>query len=459
MKLHVIILAAGKGTRMKSAKPKVLAPLATKPLLWHVVKTAKKLNAASINIVVGHGAHLVKDAFRQEKAQEKINWCIQNKQNGTGHAVKQGLPDLPNEDTVLILYGDVPLIGETSLKRLIATLAKKNDLAILTAILDNPIGYGRITRDDKGNVNGIVEHKDATKKQLNINEINTGILAANVGKLKNWLSKINTNNAQGEEYLTDVVGIAHKLGDAICASQPNTIDEINGINSKTELATIERCFQHIQAKKCLDEGLTIIDPARFDLRGELSFGQDCLVDINVVFNGVVKLGDNVIIHPNCILSNCEIADGTIIHPNTVLENCKIGANANIGPFARIRPGTQLADETRIGNFVELKHTQLGHGSKVNHLSYVGDSQVGKNTNIGAGVITCNYDGANKHKTIIGDNAFIGSNAQLVAPVEVANNATIAAGSTITQAVPEQSLAIARSKQKVIKGWKRPTKKS
>jgi bifunctional UDP-N-acetylglucosamine pyrophosphorylase/glucosamine-1-phosphate N-acetyltransferase len=460
MKLHVIILAAGKGTRMKSALPKVLAPLATKPLLWHVIKTAKNLDAESINIVIGHGSEKVKHAF----ADETINWCMQTEQKGTGHAVKQGLPDLPDEDAVLILYGDVPLIGEDSLQKLIAGLSenaetRKNDLAVLTAMLDNPHGYGRITHDSKGNMNGIVEHKDANLEELKIHEINTGILAANIGKLKKWLAEITTNNAQGEEYLTDIVGVAYQQNDTIFASQPNSIDEINGINSKVELAAIERRFQKIQADKCLREGLTIIDPSRFDLRGNLSFGQDCLVDINAIFNGEVQLGNNVTIHANCVLSDCKIDDNTTIHPNTVLESCSIGANANIGPFARIRPGTQLANDTKIGNFVELKNTQLAQGSKVNHLSYVGDSEVGVNTNIGAGVITCNYDGANKHKTIIGNNAFIGSNSQLVAPVTIADNATIAAGSTITQAVPEQSLAVARSKQRNINGWKRPIKKS
>ncbi len=454
MKLHVIILAAGKGTRMKSALPKVLAPLASKPLLWHVIETAKTLDAASINVVIGHGAEHVKARF----ANEDIRWCMQSEQNGTGHAVKQGLPDLPEEDAVLVLYGDVPLIEATTLEALVNGLGNNHSLAVLTAMLDDPTGYGRITRDANNLVNGIVEHKDASENQRQIQEINTGILAANAGKLKQWLAALNTNNAQGEEYLTDVVGIAYQQDEKIFASQPRTIDEINGINSKAELAATERRFQFLQAQQCLQNGLTIVDAARFDLRGSLSFGQDCLIDVNVIFSGNVTLGDNVTIHANCILSNCRIGDGTVIHPNTVLEDCQIGLNANIGPFARIRPGTSLADDTRIGNFVELKNTQLSTGSKVNHLSYVGDSEVGENTNIGAGVITCNYDGANKHKTKIGRNAFIGSNAQLVAPVTVEDDATIAAGSTITQTVPEKSLAVARSKQRNIAGWNRPQKK-
>lgn len=453
MKLHVIILAAGKGTRMKSALPKVLAPLAAKPLLAHVIQTAKQLDAASINVVVGHGADEVRSTF----ANEDINWCVQTQQKGTGHAVKQGIPNLPAGDIALVLYGDVPLITAQTLQSLTQGL-NDHPLAVLTAIFDNPTGYGRIIRDEKNALSGIVEQKDASEQQQTIKEINTGILAANVGKLTQWLNALDTNNAQGEEYLTDVVGIAYQSGETIFATQPNSNDEINGINSKVELAAIERRYQHLQAQKCLEQGLTIIDPTRFDLRGEINFGKDCLLDINTIINGQVSLGDNVTIHANCVLSNCEIGDNTVIHPNTVLEDCRIGNSANVGPFARIRPGTVLADETRIGNFVELKNTELATGSKVNHLSYVGDSQVGENTNIGAGVITCNYDGANKHKTIIGDNAFIGSNAQLVAPVTVASGATIAAGSTITQAVPEKSLAVARSKQKNIAGWKRPVKK-
>ena len=452
MKLHVIILAAGKGTRMKSALPKVLAPLAAKPLLAHVIQTAKALDAASINVVVGHGAEQVRATF----ANETINWFTQAQQKGTGHAVKQGIPDLPDEDIALVLYGDVPLITAATLENLIQNL-DTHQLAILTAIFANPTGYGRILRNENNHVIGIVEQQDATAEQHAIQEVNTGILAGNIGKLKQWLNALDTNNAQGEEYLTDVVSIANQAGEIIVATQPQSNDEINGINSKVELAAIERRYQLLSAQKCMEQGLTVIDPARFDLRGELNFEQDCTLDINTIINGKVSLGRNVTIHANCVLTDCAIGDDTVIHPNTVLENCQIGKNANVGPFARIRPGTVLANETRIGNFVELKNTQLATGSKVNHLSYVGDSLVGQDTNIGAGVITCNYDGANKHQTIIGDNAFIGSNAQLVAPVTVADGATIAAGSTITQKVPEGHLAVARSKQKNLAGWVRPKK--
>ena len=452
MKLHVIILAAGKGTRMKSALPKVLAPLAAKPLLSHVIQTAQQLDAASINVVIGHGAEQVRSMF----TNQNINWYTQTEQNGTGHAVKQGIPNIPDDESVLVLYGDVPMIKVQTLDTLITGL-QQHSLAVLTANLDDPTGYGRILRNNDGYLCGIIEQKDATEKEQTIKEINTGILAGNAGKLKKWLYLLNTHNTQGEEYLTDVVSIADQEGEKIFSSQPDSNNEINGINSKIELAAAERRFQQIQAQDCLEKGLTIIDPARFDLRGTLKFGQDCTIDINTIINGNVSLGDNVTIHANCVLSNCHIENNTVIHPNTVLENCHIGANANVGPFARIRPGTTLADNTRIGNFVELKNTTLSTGSKVNHLSYVGDSQVGENSNIGAGVITCNYDGANKHQTIIGDNTFIGSNAQLVAPVQVENGATIAAGSTITQKVPENSLAVARSKQRNIAGWKRPKK--
>jgi bifunctional UDP-N-acetylglucosamine pyrophosphorylase/glucosamine-1-phosphate N-acetyltransferase len=456
MKLHLIILAAGKGTRMKSAKPKVLAELAGKPLLWHVINTVNKLETASVNVVIGHEAEQVKAAFASENLANDINWCLQTEQNGTGHAVKQALPALPDNDAALVLYGDVPLITEQTLTNLLSELGH-SDLAVLTATLDNPTGYGRMLRDQTNNLCGIVEQKDASEDQQCITEINTGILAANIGKLKTWLDQVTSNNAQGEEYLTDVVELAYKAGDRIADTKPSSIDEVNGINSRVELAKTERLFQQTQANDCMQKGLGIADPARFDLRGSLSFGQDCFVDINAIFNGDVVIGNNVTIHANCVLSDCTIADNSTIHPNSVLENCSVGKQVNIGPFARIRPGTNLADNVRIGNFVELKNTELGNGSKVNHLSYVGDSQVGSNSNIGAGVITCNYDGANKFKTVIGDNAFIGSNAQLVAPVNIEAGATIAAGSTITLTVPENNLAVARSKQKNISGWKRPKK--
>lgn len=455
MKAHIIILAAGKGTRMQSDKPKVLAELANKPLLGHVLDTAKSLSPDSIQVVVGHGAEQITSLFKTEPL---INWCTQSEQLGTGHAVKVAMPDIPDEDTVLILYGDVPFIQAPTLTPLLDNL-NTHELSLLTAHLDDPSGYGRITRDPNQRVNGIVEQKDATNEQLAIDEINTGILAARAKHLKSWLERINNNNAQQEYYLTDIVKLAYQDRCEIFATQATDVAEIAGINNKLELARSERILQTRLSNDYMQRGLQLMDPNRFDVRGSLEFGRDCWVDTNVIINGQVTLGNNVMIHANCILSDCKIADNSIIHPNSVLESCTIGQHVNIGPFARIRPGTQLSDAVRIGNFVELKNTQLSHGSKVNHLSYVGDSEVGSNTNIGAGVITCNYDGANKHKTIIGDNAFIGSNAQLVAPVKINDNATIAAGSTITNEVPSESLAVARSKQRNLAGWQRPVKNS
>lgn len=452
MNTHVIILAAGKGTRMQSNKPKVLAPLAQRPLLAHVVDAAKNLQVDAIHIVIGHGAEQIKDAFQNND----VTWCLQAEQLGTGHAVKTAIPMIPDKDNVIILYGDVPLIKASTLIPLLESLAS-HDLALLTAIVNNPAGYGRITRTPNQTISGIVEQKDATSEQLSIKEINTGILAAKSSHLKSWLERINNNNAQQEYYLTDVVALAYKDGCKIFSSHPQDITEINGINSKAELARTERILQTKLAEDCMQRGLTILDPARFDLRGSLNFGKDCVADINCVFNGKVVLGNNVTIHANCVLSDCEIDDNSIIHPHTVLESCKIGQQVNIGPFARVRPGTVLDSNVRVGNFVELKNAQLSTSSKVNHLSYVGDAEVGQNTNIGAGVITCNYDGANKHKTKIGDNAFIGSNAQLIAPVIIDDNTTVAAGSTINNNVPKSHLAVARSKQRNIAGWKRPIK--
>ena len=464
MNTHVIILAAGKGTRMQSDKPKVLAPLAQRPLLAHVIDTAKELQASAIHIVIGHGAEQVKHAFPSSGISGGINndisnnirWCLQSEQLGTGHAVKIALSGIPESDNVIVLYGDVPLIQASTLTPLLNSL-ETHPLALLTAEIGNPTGYGRITRTPNQNINGIVEQKDANAEQLAINEINTGILAAKASYLRTWLERINNDNAQNEYYLTDIVALAYADDCKIFSTQPNDVTEIDGINSKVELARTERVLQSKLAQDCMQRGLTILDPSRFDLRGSFDFGKDCVTDINCVFNGQVTLGNNVTIHANCILSNCEIGDNSTIHPNTVLEDCVVGQHVNIGPFARVRPGTKLNDEVRIGNFVELKNAKLSSGSKVNHLSYVGDAEVGKNTNIGAGVITCNYDGANKHKTTIGDNAFIGSDSQLVAPVEINDNVTIAAGSTITGNVPQGHLAVARSKQRNIAGWKRPVK--
>lgn len=452
MNTHVVILAAGKGSRMRSNSPKVLAKLANKPLLAYVIDAAYNLGAHKIHVVVGHEAEQVKGAF----PNPDLHWCNQEQQLGTGDAVKIALPNIPDEDRVLILYGDVPLIKTHYLQSLIDNLGN-HELSILTATLEDATGYGRIIRDPNLRVNGIVEHKDANKEQLSINEINTGILAANAKHLKQWLEKLQPNNAQGEYYLTDIVSFAYNDECSIFTDQPENVLEIEGINSRVELAQKERQLQSSIAQKYLKNGLSIVDPLRLDVRGKLDFGADCSVDINTIINGNVELGNNVIIHANCILTDCKIKDNTVVHPNSVLEGCNVGANVNIGPFARVRPGTNITDSVKIGNFVEIKNSLLHSGSKVNHLSYIGDSEVGKNSNIGAGTITCNYDGVNKHKTKIGDNAFIGSNSQLIAPVEIANNATIAAGSTIINSVPEGNLAVARSRQKNLKGWKRPIK--
>lgn len=442
---------------MRSARPKVMHSLANKPLLTYALNTAQQLSPESIRVVVGHGAEQVKEHF----ADRPVVWCLQQEQRGTGHAVSIALGQttdqiIADDDAVVVLYGDVPLISMQTIQPLLTGLAE-HDLALLTATLKDPNGYGRILRDPNQRVCGIIEHKDASTEQREIDEINTGMLAARAGVLNSALERIDCDNAQQEYYLTDIVELCYQDGHSITSAQPGDLNEIEGVNSRAELARAESMYREMQANRCMTDGLTIVDPRRFDLRGELAFGMDCTVDVNVILNGQVTLGNNVYIHANCILSDCVLGDNTVIHPNTVLEDCTIGNEVNIGPFARIRPGTQLDDQVRIGNFVELKNSQLGVDSKVNHLSYVGDSTVGEQTNIGAGVITCNYDGANKHKTVIGNHAFIGSNAQLVAPVIVEDGATVAAGSTITMRVPQGNLGVARSKQRNISSWKRPTK--
>jgi len=452
MSTHVVILAAGKGSRMRSAQPKVLAKLANRPLLAHVIEAAKHLTNSKLHIVIGHGADQVKSAFEGED----INWVVQKKQLGTGDAVKSGLKDIPDDANVLVLYGDVPLIKPSTIEPLIKHLGS-SDVCVLTAILENATGYGRITRDPNQRVSGIIEHKDASAEQLTIDEVNTGIISARADKLKKWLNQITPNNAQGEYYLTDIIGLAYADDCNIEAEYATTIYEVTGVNSRIELAELERTYQTEITTRYLNEGLTIIDPARLDVRGNLIFGTDCVIDVNVIINGDVSLGDNVTIHSNCVLSNCSIGSNSVIHPNSVIEDSIIGQSGNIGPFARLRPGTKLADKVKVGNFVELKKAQIAKGAKVNHLSYIGDSIIGEATNIGAGTITCNYDGVNKYQTVIGKNAFIGSNSQLVAPVVIEDNATVAAGSTITSDVPEANLSIARSKQRNLSGWRRPTK--
>ena len=455
--LHVVILAAGKGSRMRSNLPKVLHKVAGKSLLGHVIDSSLELNPSEIHVIVGHGKDQVITSFDDHSEKNRLHWVTQTEQLGTGHAVAQAIPNIPDDANVLMLTADVPLINASTLRGMVDAMSNY-PLALLTAFVDNPFGLGRILRDDTNAVVSIIEEKDASASIKTINEINSGIICAQKTHLSTWLDQIDNNNAQQEYYLTDVVGLAHKVGNPIATLQPSDNNEINGINSRSQLALVERLYQRQQAEFYMDSGVTLIDPARFDVRGDVSIGQDTVIDVNVVIEGPCVIGDNVNIAPNCVIKASNISDNSTILENTVIEEAVIGKNANIGPFARLRPGSNLADGVKIGNFVETKNAQLATGVKVNHLSYVGDSTVGANTNIGAGVITCNYDGANKHQTTIGSNVFVGSDCQLIAPVTIADNATIGAGSTISSNVGETELAITRAKQRQIKNWQRPTKK-
>ena len=455
--LHIVILAAGKGSRMRSTLPKVLHKVAGKSLLAHVVDSALTLNPVQIHVVVGHGKDQVIDAFESHPKKALLTWVEQTEQLGTGHAVAQAIPMIGDNASVLMLTADVPLIKPDTLASMVDAM-QSVPLALLTAIVDNPFGLGRIIRDDTNSVTGIIEEKDASDSVRQITEINSGIICAHKGALVQWLNKVDNDNAQEEYYLTDVVGLAHASGAAIATMQPQDNTEINGINSRSQLALVERLYQLEQAETLMASGVTIIDPARFDVRGDVTIGEDCVIDVNVVIEGPTKIGRNVKIAPNCVIQGSRIADGATIYANTVIENSVLGADVLIGPFARLRPGSNLANKVKIGNFVETKNVQLSEGVKVNHLSYVGDASVGENTNIGAGVITCNYDGANKHQTTIGRDVFVGSDCQLIAPVTVADEATVGAGSTITSNVGKGELAISRSKQRKIEGWQRPIKK-
>ena len=450
--LSVVVLAAGQGTRMKSRLPKVLHRIAGRPLVEHVITDALELGAADIHVVFGHGGEQVQQAL----SKYDLSWAEQAEQLGTGHAVEQALPAIPDDHLVLLLYGDVPLITVATLQRLIAATGE-NALALLTAELADPSGYGRIVRDASNRVQCIVEQKDASAEQLGIHEINTGMLAVKANMLKKWIAQLENNNAQGEFYLTDIVGFAVTDGVAINTANPTEQCEIEGVNNKRQLAELERAFQLRQARQLMEDGLTLRDPARFDLRGDLTIGRDVEIDINVLIEGSVTLADGVIVGPNAVLKNVSIGAGTQIHANCVLEDSVVGAQCDIGPFARVRPQTTLAKKVKVGNFVEIKKSDIGEGSKVNHLSYIGDTTMGKDVNVGAGTITCNYDGANKFQTVIGDNVFIGSDTQLVAPVVIANGATIGAGSTITKDTPADSLTLSRAKQVSIEGWERPKK--
>jgi len=450
---EVIVLAAGKGTRMRSARPKVLHPLAGKALLDHVLDAAAGIAPAHIRVVVGAGSEQVKAAF----AGRPVDWVVQAEQLGTAHAVQMALPGLDDDATALILYGDVPLIKAATLGQLLAA-AKQDALAMLTSEPADPTGYGRILRDTDGRVTGVVEHRDATPAQRAIREVNTGIMAMPVARLRSWLGHIGNANAQAEYYLTDIVALAVADGVAVATSQPADIAEVEGVNDRAQLASLERRVQRRRADQLMAAGASLADPARFDCRGELTVGEDVWIDVNCVFEGRVVLADGVRIGPHCMIRDAEIGPGVQIKAQTVIEGpVTIAADAQIGPFARLREGSRIGPDVRIGNFVETKQAELGAGAKANHLAYIGDALVGGSANLGAGTITCNYDGAHKHRTEIGADAFIGSNSSLVAPVRIGAGATVGAGSTITGEVPDGHLGVGRAKQRNIPGWQRPTK--
>ncbi len=451
--LEILILAAGKGTRMRSDLPKVLHKLAGKPLLGHVVDTAHELGAAQICVVYGFGG----EAVPQAMADDKLTFVLQAEQHGTGHAVKQALPRLSNTSVTLVLYGDVPLIHAATLQPLVSA-AQTGRLGLLTVDLTQPDGYGRIVREN-GKVVRIVEHKDATPAERAIQEVNTGILAVATRHLKQWIDELKNENAQGEYYLTDIIAQAVRDGVAVDTHQPAFEWEVLGVNSKAQLAELERIHQNEIAQALLEGGVTLMDPARLDVRGTLRCGRDVVIDVNCVFEGRVELGDGVQVGANCVLRNARIASGTRIDAFTLVDDAVIGEANRLGPFTRIRPGTTLARDVHVGNFVEIKNSQIDDGSKINHLSYVGDTTMGKKVNIGAGTITCNYDGANKHRTVIEDEVFVGSDTQLVAPVTVGKGATLGAGTTLTRDAPAGELTLSRAKQFTVGGWKRPTKKS
>lgn len=451
--LDVIVLAAGKGTRMKSALPKVLQPIGGKSMLGHVLDTARQLNAEHLNVVIGHGSQAVVDKF----IEADISFSYQIEQLGTGHAVQQVIPNLRPDAVTLILYGDVPFIQTETLRQLITTV-DESSIGLLTVHLDNPQGYGRIVRDNNGNVQAIVEEKDASEEQRAITEGNTGVMALLGKQLLEWLPLLNNKNAQQEYYLTDLIEIAQANSIQIKTQTVTTEEEVLGVNNRQQQAQLERYYQQRCAEQLMTAGVTLLDPKRFDCRGNLTVGSDVIIDINCVFEGDVVLGDGVKIGANCVIHNTTIGSATEIKPNTLCEDAVIGNDCDLGPFARVRPGTVMANNSKLGNFVETKKVLIGEGSKVNHLTYIGDAEIGKNVNIGAGTITCNYDGVNKHKTEIHDDAFIGSNSSLVAPIVIGKGATVGAGSTITSNVPDANLSVTRAKQRNLTDWKRPEKK-
>jgi bifunctional UDP-N-acetylglucosamine pyrophosphorylase/glucosamine-1-phosphate N-acetyltransferase len=452
MQLSVVILAAGQGKRMNSDLPKVLQPLAGRPLLHHVIGTARDLRPTNIYVVYGHGGAQVQAAL----GAENVEWILQADQLGTGHAVMQAMCVIPDDHTVLVLYGDVPMIRTATLTKLVAAAAE-GALSLLSVHLDDPAGYGRIVHNAAGQVRAIVEQKDASPEQLRIREVNSGLMAAPAGRLREWLLALGRDNAQREYYLTDVVAGAVQSGDRVVAVRCVNAAEVMGVNDKLQLAQVEASYRRERADELMLAGATLADPARIDIRGDVDVGRDVFIDVNAVLIGTVRLGKGVKIGPNCVISNSEIGAGTEVFANSVIDHASVAENCRIGPFARVRPETILHRDVHIGNFVEIKSSEIGAGSKANHLSYVGDARVGSGVNVGAGSITCNYDGQNKWPTLIEDRAFIGSGSMLVAPVRIGAGATIGAGSTITQNAPSGELSLTRAKQTAVAGWKRPAK--
>jgi bifunctional UDP-N-acetylglucosamine pyrophosphorylase/glucosamine-1-phosphate N-acetyltransferase len=449
--LHIVILAAGEGTRMKSSLPKVLQTLGGRPMLLHLLQTAGALEPDRIHVVIGSGADQVKSACEGFD----VNWVLQAERKGTGHAVAQAMPDIPDETSVLVLLGDHPLVPAAVLAEM--TAKRSAPLSVLTMELDKPHGYGRIERDRTGRIVGIIEDRDATPAQWAIREVNTGIMLVRSEALRRWLEMLGCDNIKNEYYLTDIFAMAHGENREIRAVLAPDPTDLQGANDRRQLAALEQRFRQLASRRLMDQGVHVMDPDRVDIRGNVEAGEDVLIDINVVLEGLVSLGDGVQIGPGSVLKDCDLAAGTTVHAHSVLEGVRTSGACDIGPFARLRPGTELAAGSRVGNFVEVKKSRLGENSKASHLSYLGDSTVGKDVNIGAGTITCNYDGANKHQTTIEDDVFIGSNTQLVAPVKVGKGATIGAGSTISKDAPAGELTVSRSRQHTVQGWKRPGK--
>lgn len=454
MALTTVILAAGQGKRMNSALPKVLQPLAGRPMLSHLLETANALAPQAINVVYGHGGEIVPEAF----SGSAVDWTLQAEQRGTGHALNQALPGIPDDHQILVLFGDVPLVTTASLKALLEH-ALPDGVALLTAIVEKPKGYGRVLRDDSGAVTAIVEDKDATPAQRAIKEINTGLMVLPGGAIRRWVEAVRDDNAQGEFYLTDVISVAVGEGVPVVGVSVAESNEVLGINDRAQLAAAERVLQRRYALEVMAQGATLADPGRFDLRGKLTVGRDVFIDVGAVFTGDVVLGDRVRIGSNSAVSDSSLGEDCLVHEHCVIDGVVAGASCEIGPFARLRPGTEFQERVKVGNFVEVKASNVAPGSKINHLSYVGDTSVGRDVNVGAGTITCNYDGVAKYRTQIGDEVFVGSGVMLVAPLEVGAGATIAAGSTITKNVPGEALAVGRNRQSTVKGWKRPAKPS